>query len=123
LGAKYVALDGRQAAKDEIMKFRRLTLLVIILLCLFVGFLYGRLALRVAMAHDQIEIFEEMRLKASTNSPQEAAECLQYVQNYYPSGTKQPSGSRLDRIVETARSNAVREITVRIQTNRLPPPN
>jgi hypothetical protein len=35
---------------------------------------------------------------------------LEYAPRYYPSGTKQTKGSRLDRLLERARQCAVREI-------------
>jgi hypothetical protein len=54
------------------------------------------LSLRVAFADDQIQIFDEMRTKALRSSPSEAVNHLEYVVSYYPSGTKQISGSRLD---------------------------
>ena len=63
----------------------------------------GKLTLKIAMAEEQVKIFDSMRLKALESSPREAAECLEYVQNYYPSGSKQVAGSRLDSIVESAR--------------------
>jgi len=85
------------------------TLLLLVISVLF-AFNYGGLKLRVALAHGQIDVFESMRSKAMNSTPAEAAGCLEYAANYYPSGTKQVPGSRLDVIVETARSNAVREI-------------
>jgi hypothetical protein len=39
-----------------------------------------------------------------------AAESLQYVVGYYPSGSKQETGSRLDRMVEQERALATRDI-------------
>jgi len=74
------------------------------------AFNYGSLKLRVAFAHGQIDVFDSMRSKAMNGTPAQAAGYLEYAANYYPSGTKQVPGSRLDVIVETARSNAVREI-------------
>lgn len=75
-----------------------------------VTYQYGKLKLQIAMADEQVEIFESMRLKAEASTPVEAAECMLYVQNYYPSGSKQVIGSRLDRVVELARASAMREI-------------
>jgi len=71
---------------------------------------YGKLRLQLTMANEQVKIFESMRLKALAASPKEAAECLQYVQNYYPSGNKQVAGSRLDQLVEASRASVMREI-------------
>jgi flagellar biosynthesis/type III secretory pathway M-ring protein FliF/YscJ len=68
------------------------------------------LKIRLALAAEQTAVFDEMREKAETAAPEEAVGYLQYAVNYYPSGTKQIAGSRLDEIVERARRNAVREI-------------
>jgi len=95
--------------------------LVVAFACLFlliavaVFFLYGKLMLQVALAEEQIKVFDSMRMTALTLPPQDAAECLEYVQNYYPSGTKQVVGSRLDKIVETAREASSREIITYLQ--------
>ena len=66
--------------------------------------------LRLSFAEEQIEIFEEMKRKSSDADLQQSAECLDYVVNYYPSGTKQIEGTSLDRIVENNRSIAISEI-------------
>jgi hypothetical protein len=93
--------------------------LMLILLgkCYYENFL---LSLRVAFAEDQIEIFDEMRTRALQSPPAEAVEFLEYVVEYYPSGTKQVPGSPLDRIVERARQNAIKEIiaSLRDKTGR-----
>jgi len=51
-----------------------------------------------------------MRAQATQRDPKGAAECLEYVVGYYPSGTKQERGSRLDCIVERDRAHAIRAI-------------
>ena len=73
------------------------------------------LSLRLAFAEDQTAIFEEMREKAMRSKPHEAAACLEYAVNYYPSGTKQVAGSRLDVIVERARSQTVADIIAHLR--------
>jgi hypothetical protein len=75
-----------------------------------VTFNYLERTLRLAFADDQTEIFEEMRIKASQAEPSKAVQYLDYAASYYPSGSKQVPGSRLDRVVERARRSAVREI-------------
>lgn len=78
--------------------------ILLMLLCLN----HFALQLRLSFAGDQITIINAAReeaLRAST--PVKATSFLEYLVNYYPSGTKQVQGSKLDRIVETARSNAV----------------
>ena len=64
---------------------------------------------RLAFADEQTEIFQAMVGKAGealAKSPPDAAaavEYLCYAHRYYPSGTKQVTGSRLDNIVERGR--------------------
>ena len=96
--------------------YKRLTI-VLALLCALLAFVsvalfigYAPLKLRLAFASEQVHIFDEMRDKALRSDASGAAGCLEYVVNYYPSGTKQEPGSRLDRMVEGARGQAVREI-------------
>jgi len=83
-------------------------LLMALCVSLFVD--YAPLKLRLAMASEQVRVFEEMRTRATDASPPEAVGFLSYASTYYPSGTKQILGSRLDRLVEQARASAIREI-------------
>jgi hypothetical protein len=71
---------------------------------------YGWLKIRVAWASEQTAIFDEMRTKALQTNAIAAAGYLDYVANYYPSGSKQETGSRLDRMVERERLLAIRDI-------------
>ena len=66
--------------------------------------------LTVAFVSEQVHTFDEMLDKALHSDASGAAGCLEYVVGYYPSGTKQAPGSRLDRLVESARLQSVREI-------------
>lgn len=68
------------------------------------------LHVHVAYASEQTEIFDNMRKEALSASPGGAAQSLEYVVGYYPSGTKQVRGSQLDQMVERARTNAILEI-------------
>jgi hypothetical protein len=100
----------------SLMGYKRITIvlglvclgLLVLTTALFLG--YAPLHLRLAFASEQTQIFEEMRTKALKSGVAEAAGCLEYVTAYYPSGTKQVTGSRLDRIVERERAAAVRDI-------------
>ncbi len=76
--------------------------------CLFWS--YGWLKIRVAFASEQTEIFADMRAKALGSDSARAAGCLDYVVGYYPTGSKQETGSRLDRMVERERALAVKDI-------------
>ena len=76
-------------------------------------FLWGYcwLSIQTSFADDQTMIFEDMRTQAlGSNSAVEVAASLEYVVNYYPSGSKLPTGSILDRIVERCRYTIEREI-------------
>jgi hypothetical protein len=71
---------------------------------------YVSLRVQVALASEQCAVFEQMKDRARQGSLQEAIQCMNYVLNYYPSGTKQNSGSQLDSIVERARKQALTSI-------------
>jgi hypothetical protein len=62
---------------------------------------YTSLELRVAFADDQVAIFRFMEAGANQSTdPQKVTGYLQYLVNYYPSGTKQTAGTPLNRIVK-----------------------
>src|SRR5664280_586078 len=82
--------------------------------CLFWS--YGWLKVRVAFASEQTQIFEAMRTQALQSNAADAAGCLEYVVGYYPSGSKQETGSRLDRMVERERALAVRDIVAYLRS-------
>jgi hypothetical protein len=77
---------------------------------------YSILVLRTGFARDQIEIFDEMRSHALQSDVSDAVSSLRYAISYYPSGTKQIPGSRLDQIVERERSAAIRDIIAYLRT-------
>ena len=87
-----------------------IAVLLLLALCAKLYWDYSMLALRTEFAREQIEIFDEMRSHALQSDLSEAVSSLRYASSYYPSGTKQVRGSRLDRIVERERSDAVRAI-------------
>jgi hypothetical protein len=77
---------------------------------------YTTLKLRVAFADGQVRIFDGMKVLAnSTTDPHKLSGQLEYVLIYYPSGSKQVTGTQLDRVVESARSNAIAEIVARLR--------
>jgi len=71
-----------------------------------------RLHLEAANAEEQTRIFDEMRVQALHSDATNAAGCLKYVLIYYPSGSKQRTGSRLDLTVERHRQAVARDIIV-----------
>lgn len=90
--------------------FIYLVITILSIACAYLIFQYGRLSLEVAFAKEQIGIFETMKTKGADQAS------LEYVMNYYPSGTKQRTGTPLDKIVETARSNAMIEIKAHLHS-------
>ena len=106
----------------SITRYKRLTIalsvvcigMIALYSCLFWN--YARLKIQVASASDQTKIFEQMRVKGIQSDPAGAAGCLEYVVSYYPSGTKQETGSRLDVIVERERVSAQQAIVAYLRT-------
>jgi hypothetical protein len=102
--------------------YKRLTVLIgvvcfgLIVLCGWLFWKHGWLTIQVAFASEQTQIFEDMRAKALENDAGTAADCLRYTIWYYPSGSKQEKGSRLDRMVERERARAVRDIIAYLRT-------
>lgn len=94
------------------------TALVVVLIAVVAWqFAHGvRTSIQLSLADEQTEVFSEMVEKASAAIRREppdvkaAVGFLGYAHHYYPSGTKQTAGSRLDRIVERSRSHAERQI-------------
>lgn len=100
--------------------FRRITVTAVIVVLIAVLVWQSvagvRTSIRISCAYEQTETFYEMVEKAAAairqNPPNvnAAVAFLQYTHNYYPSGTKQATGSHLDRIVERSRLAAELEI-------------
>ncbi len=93
-----------------------LVVVLLLALCAKLFWDYSLLELRTEFAREQIEIFGEMRDQALESDVSGAADCLRYAVGYYPSGTKQVAGSRLDQIVERARNEASRAIIAHLRT-------
>jgi predicted metal-dependent hydrolase len=66
---------------------------------------------------DKDRIFDAMQTQShQSTTPRDIAESLEYVAHYYPSGTKQEAGSRLDRVVERHRKAVVRDIVEHLRS-------
>jgi hypothetical protein len=92
------------------------SIILLVVLSSFFATEYGLLKLRVAFADGQVKVFEDMRKTANgTTDPRKLSGQLQYVLDYYPSGSKQVTGTRLDRVVEAARSNSIAAIIARLR--------
>jgi hypothetical protein len=106
----------------SIAGYKRLTIVLVavcvglLVLCGSLLWSHGWLTIRVAWASEQTKIFDEMRTRALQSDPATAAGCLEYVVGYYPSGSKQKSGSRLDGMVERERALATRDIVAYLRT-------
>ncbi len=75
------------------------------------------LQIHVAFAEDQTQMISEFLENAQKETrPERVTIWLEQMVNYYPSGTKQVAGSRLDRVVERVRSGAVTEILSRLRS-------
>jgi hypothetical protein len=73
--------------------------------------------LRVKFARDQVETFDLMVSKAGDSlDGREIENMRRSVETYYPSGTKQRSGSDLDVIVEHARRCALERIDAQLSS-------
>ena len=93
--------------------------LAIVFVIGLVGYLLianGMLGIQCSFAEEQTRVFFSCRDGALKSSHHEAAGYLQYVVAYYPSGTKQDSGSRLDIVVERVRKEMIRQIIADLRT-------
>jgi hypothetical protein len=86
-----------------------LVLLLLVGIVAYQALEHGARSIRLSLALEQCQVFTEMADRAvvalNRDPPDttEAVQCLEYAHNYYPSGTKQVAGSRLDLIVENSR--------------------
>lgn len=108
------------------LNYRRATIgigalsVVLIVLCCALFWEHGLLEIRVKLAGAQTRIFDDVCNKARQGNTENAASCLEYVVNYYPSGTKQQPGSDLDQMVERERIMAEQKILayLRVKTGQ-----
>ena len=103
-------------------RYIRTAITVVLLLIIAYQFAIAMLeSLRLSFASDQTQIFYEMATDAKQALAQEppnirsARGSLEYIVNYYPSGTKQTAGSTLDIIVERSRSLAEASIIEKLR--------
>ena len=80
---------------------------VILLLSVFI---YGRTAINIAYAEEQISVFYRTLHMCQKGDAEQLEAHRLYIQSYYPSGTKQNSGTRLDNVVEMVRSEVLEQI-------------
>ena len=95
--------------------------MIITILCISVAScalgVYIEQQVRVSFAHEQISLFWEFSQRAEDallRSPpdiQGARGVIRAIEVYYPTGTKQRSGTQLDEIVEISRRHSISRIT------------
>jgi hypothetical protein len=72
---------------------------------------HGWLRVQAALAEEQTLYFEEAMEKGLQSSrPEDIVGYMNGIMNYYPTGTKQTTGSHLDHMVERARRLAVDDL-------------
>ena len=112
----------KKSVINRLVHFRFYSAIIIgVVLCGVFSIKYTLLKLRISFAYGQISTFEVMRSSLDNISePGELSAKLEYVLNYYPSGSKQITGTQLDKIVELARSNTASEIIshLRVRTGK-----
>jgi hypothetical protein len=69
-------------------------------------FAYIKLGLSIAYCEEQCDIFRQCAM-SQTKSAEDIDGRISYIREYYPSGTKQATDSKLDAITETCRSLAI----------------
>lgn len=79
-------------------------------LAAIIGARHAMLLVRAEFAREQMAVFVDMRDRALKAEPDESVDCLKYIVEYYPTGTKQIRGSDLDLMVEQFRSEMIRQI-------------
>lgn len=97
------------------MKFGPLGVVTSLLVMCAAGHVYTLYVLGVQMVHimladEQISVLEDYAFHQGFPRPLTTEDRLAYVRAYYPSGTKQITGTRLDRIVERYRTLAIKFI-------------
>lgn len=104
-----------------VIKFVLASLLGALLLgaCALGWWRYFAIRVRVSLAEEQTRYFQEaVERGIMVGSPQEVDGFIEAIERYYPSGSKQLTGSHLDVMVERARAGAV--ATLRERGKSLP---
>lgn len=96
---------------DTGMKRLSLVLAAMTLALAWTGYAWLSLVIRVAHAEAQVKTFYGVLDEYGRSGAVKRAEAWEYIRDYYPSGTKQPRGTRLDRLVEAVREDAMRRLS------------
>jgi hypothetical protein len=111
-----MATTEKSATVSRINLTLRTSLVISFILVVLLTVKYTTLRLRIAYADDQITVFSARIYSSdSITNPMQLADQLDYLVHYYPSGTKQDKGTKLDRVVEGTRSIAIAAIITRLR--------
>lgn len=94
-------------------------LLVIILVIVAIS--HVKLRIHVVLAREQVEVFETLRRRADASDSRDTLDLQRAIREYYPSGTKQVTGSDLDSIVERFRALAIEALECVSDSGHEPP--
>lgn len=90
-------------------------------LCIALFIHVALIELRISFATDQVEMFHSLTIESHENTEESIKQREEYIIGYYPSGTKQQPGSKLDKVVENARKLSLKCIAYeRRQTGGTP---
>ncbi len=92
-------------------RVKGIAIVLLSVLTCFAWWEYLDIRIRSALAEEQTQFFDEMVQQGfQRKTGEEIAADIEAVRFYYPSGSKQRAGSHLDRMVERARTHAIREL-------------
>lgn len=72
--------------------------------------LFVKQEIHLVLAIDQVEIIHDLFKRVHSKDSRMMGEMREGIIDYYPSGTKQVEGSKLDQLVEMVRTHAVEKI-------------
>lgn len=78
-----------------------------------------RLSLEVVFVSGHVEIIFDAEQRALSGSSEEALLEIDYIKEYYPSGTRLRKGGKMDRTLELVRSNVCQHIEAYHKCQRL----
>jgi TRAP-type C4-dicarboxylate transport system permease small subunit len=111
---------GVNASVPSGSRWRSIAILACVLIAIlsagWLGVQYVLQSIRISFAAEQIQLFDWSLENAMKGEPSEAVAQLQDVRDYYTSGSKQATGSFLDRMVETHRASVIREIIAHLRS-------
>jgi hypothetical protein len=83
---------------------------------------YLDVRIHAALAEEQTRFFDEaLQQAAQHKTTEQIAADIEAVRIYYPSGTKQRTGSHLDQMVERVRAHAIKQLEERASKLRAEP--